>query len=70
MTGDFAGYLRITATTPSQEVLAFVSAPQIDDTMNLSYAGQWLLFAGVALVGWYVFLRREAKEDARDTPPV
>lgn len=70
LTGDFDGYLRLTATTPSQEVLAFVAAPQIDDTMNLSYAGQWLLFAGVALVGWYVFLRREAKEDSRDTAPV
>ncbi|MEI7629618.1 MAG: SURF1 family protein [Actinomycetes bacterium] len=70
LAGDFDGYLRITATTPSQEVLAFVSAPQIDDTMNLSYAGQWLLFAGVALVGWYVFLRREAKEDARSRAPV
>ncbi|PHX60460.1 MAG: hypothetical protein CK552_05855 [Actinobacteria bacterium] len=70
LTGDFDGYLRITATTPSQEVLAFVAAPQIDDTMNLSYAGQWLLFAGVALVGWYFFLRREAKEDARSTAPV
>jgi cytochrome oxidase assembly protein ShyY1 len=55
---------------PAQEVLAFVSAPQIDDTMNLSYAGQWLLFAGVAIVGWYIFLRREAKEDSRDTAPV
>ncbi len=70
LAGDFDGYLRLTATTPSQEVLAFVSAPQIDDTMNLSYAGQWLLFAGVAIVGWYVFLRREAKEDSRDTAPV
>jgi len=70
LAGDFDGYLRITATTPSQEVLAFVSAPQIDDTMNLSYAGQWLLFAGVALVGWYVFLRREAKEEARSAAPI
>lgn len=70
LTGDFDGYLRLTATTPSQEVLVFVAAPQIDDTMNLSYAGQWLLFAGVALVGWYFFLRREAKEDARSRAPV
>ena len=70
LAGDFDGYLRLTATTPSQEVLVFVAAPQIDDTMNLSYAGQWLLFAGVALVGWYFFLRREAKEDARSTAPV
>lgn len=68
LVGDFDGYLRLTTATPSQEALVFVAAPQIDDSMNLSYAGQWLLFAGVALVGWYFFLRREANEDARDSP--
>ncbi|MSO27169.1 MAG: SURF1 family protein [Candidatus Nanopelagicales bacterium] len=61
--GDFTGYLRLTSSAPAQAVLSFVAAPKIDDTMNLSYAGQWLLFAGVALVGWFFFLRREAKDD-------
>lgn len=60
--GDFTGYLRLGAPTPPTAGLTFISRPQIDDSMNLSYAGQWLLFAGVALVGWYFFLRREAKE--------
>jgi len=32
--------------------------------MNYSYAGQWLLFAMVAICGWFYFLRREAKEGA------
>lgn len=62
-TGNFNGYLRVVASTPSQTGLDFIARPQIDDSMNLSYAGQWLLFAGVALVGWYFFLRREAKDD-------
>ena len=29
---------------------------------NVSYAVQWLLFAAVAIGGWFYFLRREAKE--------
>ena len=60
--GDFTGYLRVSASTPPSPGLTVISRPQIDDSMNLSYAGQWLLFAGVALVGWFFFLRREAKE--------
>lgn len=60
--GDFNGYLRVSSSTPPSPGLTVISRPQIDDSMNLSYAGQWLLFAGVALVGWFFFLRREAKE--------
>jgi cytochrome oxidase assembly protein ShyY1 len=39
--------------------------PQADVAMNLSYAGQWLLFAAIAVGGWYYFLRREAKDQIR-----
>lgn len=35
-----------------------------DDTRNLSYAWQWILFAVIAMTGWWIFLRREAREDA------
>ena len=42
--------------------------PQADDAKNLSYAGQWLLFASIAIVGWFYFLRREAKEQVRAHP--
>lgn len=41
-----------------------VLLPEVDDSRNISYAVQWLLFAGVALTGWFFFLRREAREDA------
>lgn len=41
-----------------------VLLPEVDDSRNISYAVQWLLFAGVALTGWFFFLRREAHEDA------
>lgn len=36
--------------------------PEADDARNLSYAGQWLLFASIAIGGWFYFLRREAKD--------
>ena len=39
-----------------------LALPQADDAMNLSYAGQWLLFAAIAIGGWFYFLRREAKD--------
>jgi cytochrome oxidase assembly protein ShyY1 len=44
--------------------LVAVPRPQPDAGRNISYAMQWLLFAAVALVGWWYFLRREAADDA------
>ena len=38
--------------------------PTIDEGQNISYAVQWLLFAAVAMGGWFFFLRREAIEEA------
>jgi len=32
----------------------------VDEGRNISYAVQWLIFAAVALVGWWAFLRRES----------
>ena len=56
---------------------AAASAPQvlpgpvIDDGPHLSYAVQWLLFAAVAIGGWWTFLRREYEErEAEPAPPV
>lgn len=40
-----------------------VPPPESTDSRNLSYAGQWLLFAAVAIGGWFFFLRREALDD-------
>ena len=47
------------AADPTIQPLAL---PEADDAMNLSYAGQWLLFAAIAIGGWFFFLRREAKD--------
>ena len=57
------GYLQL--VSPAQTDLTVIPAPEIDEGQNISYAVQWLLFAMVAVVGWFIFLRREAREDAR-----
>ena len=49
---------------PVDDGLVAVPRPQPDAGRNISYAVQWLLFAAVALVGWWYFLRREAADDA------
>ena len=56
--------------SPAQQGLTPLPTPAIDEGQNISYAVQWLLFAAVAVGGWFFFLRREAREDvARTTTP-
>lgn len=43
--------------------------PEADDARNLSYAGQWLLFASITIGGWFYFLWREAKEGPETAAP-
>jgi cytochrome oxidase assembly protein ShyY1 len=71
-TGDLArgdgypvldGYLRLTSESPAPSSGPTVHAdPVLDDGPHLSYAVQWVLFALVAIGGWWTFLRREAEE--------
>lgn len=49
--------------------LEILVLPDIDESQNISYAVQWLLFAAVAIGGWFIFLRREAREDAQESEP-
>jgi cytochrome oxidase assembly protein ShyY1 len=60
----FPGYVQLQESTPPQDGLVALPLPTVDESRNISYAVQWLLFAGVAIGGWFFFLRREAKEDA------
>lgn len=55
------GFLQ--ASSPDSGLTA-VQPPEVDDTRNLSYAIQWLLFASIAVIGWWFFLRREARDEA------
>lgn len=71
---DVNGYLQ--ALVADDPALTSLPVPSIDEGQNISYAVQWLLFALVAMAGWLVFLRREAREDerakaapTRDVPP-
>ncbi|MFM1965174.1 MAG: hypothetical protein RL134_899 [Actinomycetota bacterium] len=56
-------YLEATASEPTDPELTRIPAPVIDETQNISYALQWIIFAIVAMAGWWFFLRREARED-------
>jgi cytochrome oxidase assembly protein ShyY1 len=57
-------YLEATASEPRDPMVMRMPAPAPDETQNISYALQWMVFAVIALTGWWYFLRREAREDA------
>jgi hypothetical protein len=61
---DFPGFVQLTQSLPAQSGLEEVLLPEIDDSSNVSYAVQWILFAFVCIAGWWIFLRREAREDS------
>lgn len=54
-------YVQVRSTDPPDELIT-VPLAENDDLQNISYAIQWLLFAAVAMGGWFFFLRREAKD--------
>lgn len=54
---DVPGFLQ--ASQVDDPTLSPVAAPEVDESRNISYAVQWLIFAAVAIVGWWAFLRRE-----------
>lgn len=63
-------YVQAQQVSPiADEAVKPVSLPQPAGGRQLSYAGQWLLFAAIAVVGWYYFLWREAGEAADDPAP-
>jgi cytochrome oxidase assembly protein ShyY1 len=57
-------YVQLSTSDPEQDGLVVLPLPEVDEGRNISYAIQWLLFAAIALGGWFFFLRREALEDA------
>ena len=59
--GKAPWYVQAQESVPEDSVrLLPVTRP--DELQNVSYAVQWLLFAAVAIGGWFYFLRREGKE--------
>lgn len=55
-----AAFVQLTSSAPAQSGLITLPLPEVDEGRNVSYAVQWLLFAAVAIIGWFFFLRREA----------
>jgi cytochrome oxidase assembly protein ShyY1 len=63
-----AAFAVLTAESPTPHGAPTVRlGPVLDDGPHLSYAVQWVLFALVAVGGWWTFLRREAEEAAELT---
>ncbi len=59
------GYAILAKETPAQPgAPTGLPGVVIDDGPYLSYGIQWFLFTGVAVVGWWIFVRKEAEESA------
>lgn len=56
--------LQVVTSIPSEEI-ASVDLPTVDEGQNISYAVQWIIFAIIAIGGWFIFLRREALDLVR-----
>ncbi len=59
--GSATWYVQARTSSPA-DPLTIVPVTRPDELQNVSYAVQWLLFAAVAIGGWFYFLRRESKE--------
>ena len=53
--------VQLISATPSDAGIMVVPLPEVDEVQNISYAVQWILFALVAVIGWFIFLRRVAE---------
>ena len=67
---DFPGYVQLETSTPAEVGLVELPLPSVDESRNVSYAVQWLLFAAITIGGWFFFLRREAAEQQAADRPV
>jgi len=58
------GYVELAVERPQPTTApTLLPAPEVSDGPHLAYAVQWFLFAVVALVGWALLLRREARDE-------
>lgn len=56
-------YLQLTPTEPPDALPYPEPLPPLEDGPHLGYAGQWFLFAAVALIGWVLLVRRDRREE-------
>lgn len=69
--GPLGQYVQLSSSDPEQDGLVALPLPEVsvDEGRNISYAVQWILFALVAVGGWFFFLRREAREENAAAEP-
>jgi cytochrome oxidase assembly protein ShyY1 len=62
----YGGYVALTdQQPPGPGSMERPQPPDLGIGPHLAYAVQWWIFAGIALVGWVVLLRREAIDESR-----
>ena len=54
-------YLQLASMTPMDNQVAIIPLPELSNGPHFSYAIQWILFALMLPIGWYVLLRNENK---------
>lgn len=54
-------YLQLAKSSPMDNQVAIIPLPELSNGPHLSYAIQWILFALLLPIGWYVLLRNESK---------
>ena len=54
-------YLQLASLTPMDNQVAIIPLPELSNGPHFSYAIQWILFALMLPIGWYVLLKNENK---------
>ena len=54
-------YLQLASMTPMDNQVAIIPLPELSNGPHFSYAIQWILFALMLPIGWYVLLKNENK---------
>ena len=54
-------YLQLASLTPTDNQVAIIPLPELSNGPHFSYAIQWILFALMLPIGWYVLLKNENK---------
>jgi cytochrome oxidase assembly protein ShyY1 len=54
-------YVQLEKSSPMENQVAIIPLPELTNGPHLSYAIQWILFALLLPIGWYVLLKNESK---------
>lgn len=54
-------YVQLAKSSPMDNQVAIIPLPELTNGPHLSYAIQWILFALLLPIGWYVLLKNESK---------